>query len=693
MSENPVRGGAARLVQGLALVMILVGFVVNRFTLGVLASDGEISGGGKALIIGAFQVCAILMGAGLLLGPRGARSGRPAIVLVALAGLGFAGWATFLAPTVASKQRALLVAINRSEDLIQALNAEIVPLKSAPLNLALPDARSRDLFDERVKVVDLASAGESEAGEELRGLARSRPWTVESKAAEVTRDEVDIWRPFFDEVAYLDTSSIYIVRGAFLTDDEFEMDLGFSARAHLKTGEVAQASAKMVLVWHAHDGDDGPVWRIAKWKTKKFETTVAASPFFTEVLDEALDDPGQLERARRSLHEEMIVRGVVDEDFELPEHFKQWSQGQHPGVSVVDIDADGLDDFYVMPRRGRNMLFRNLGDGRFEDVAPRYGLDVDGETTCAVFADFDNDGDPDAFLGRSVERSMYLVNDGERFTDRSEELVGEPLPYYVTSAAASDYDGDGLLDVYLSTYSIYILSSSLGAAMMGGEIDGIPELPFFSEEDSAELHRRRLEPGAHMTRNAPGPPNLLFRNTGGAFERSEASGDLETWRHTFQSTFGDYDGDGDQDLYVANDFAPNNLFRNDDGRFVDVTEETGSADIGFGMGAAWGDYDNDGAQDIYVSNMFSKAGRRIMSQIEGLDPRFVALARGNSLLRNEGGEFEKVSGMEEPHVLVEKAGWSWGSQFLDVNNDGYLDIYALSGFYTAPKQFRLAFDT
>ena len=86
-----------------------------------------------------------------------------------------------------------------------------------------------------------------------------------------------------------------------------------------------------------------------------------------------------------------------------------------------------------------------------------------------------------------------------------------------------------------------------------------------------------------------------------------------------------------------------------------------------------------------MTNMFSKAGRRITSQIQGLDNRFAQIAQGNFLYRNEGSRFRKVSGSDDSSLQVEKAGWSWGSQFVDFNNDGFLDIYALSGFYTAPK--------
>ena len=110
------------------------------------------------------------------------------------------------------------------------------------------------------------------------------------------------------------------------------------------------------------------------------------------------------------------------------------------------------------------------------------------------------------------------------------------------------------------------------------------------------------------------------------------------------------------------------------------------------MGASWGDYDNDGRPDLYVSNMYSKAGRRILAEFPEMDPRFPRMARGNSLFHNESARFRNVSGIEPPALLVEKAGWSWGGHFADFDNDGYLDIYALSGYFTAPREFEVPFD-
>ena len=148
----------------------------------------------------------------------------------------------------------------------------------------------------------------------------------------------------------------------------------------------------------------------------------------------------------------------------------------------------------------------------------------------------------------------------------------------------------------------------------------------------------------------------------------------------------DIDNDGDQDLYVANDFGRNNLYRNDSGRFTDITAAAGAEDISPGMSSCWGDYDNDGWMDLYVSNMFSSAGNRLTSQgrvHQGASDKtraeFRRHARGNTLLKNMGnGRFNDVS--SEAGISIGR--WAWGSKFADLNNDGWEDLLVTNGFIT-----------
>ncbi|MFQ5701964.1 MAG: FG-GAP repeat domain-containing protein, partial [Acidobacteriota bacterium] len=162
--------------------------------------------------------------------------------------------------------------------------------------------------------------------------------------------------------------------------------------------------------------------------------------------------------------------------------------------------------------------------------------------------------------------------------------------------------------------------------------------------------------------------------------------DANNHRWSFAASWEDFDNDGDPDLYVANDFGRNNLYRNEGGTFVDITASAGVEDMAAGMSATWGDYDQDGWMDIYVSNMFSSAGTRVTAQ-KAFKPdvpsatkaRYQRHARGNSLLHNVGdGTFRDVS----VQAGVTRAGWAWGSKFIDFDNDGREDLLVANGYLT-----------
>ncbi len=157
-------------------------------------------------------------------------------------------------------------------------------------------------------------------------------------------------------------------------------------------------------------------------------------------------------------------------------------------------------------------------------------------------------------------------------------------------------------------------------------------------------------------------------------------------RWSLAAAWEDYDNDGDADLYIANDFGRNKLYRNDGGHFTNVAVEAGVEDVGSGMSVAWGDYNHDGRMDLYVSNMFSTAGGRIafQEQFQGDAPEaskamYRQMAAGNSLFENLGnGTFRNVA--EE--AAVQMGRWAYGSQFVDLNNDGWDDLVVTNGFIT-----------
>ncbi len=425
--------------------------------------------------------------------------------------------------------------------------------------------------------------------------------------------------------------------------------------------------------------------------TTKLRRLRAPAPLFEELRDAG----GALDAARRSLHEEKILAMYQHRDtFVMPPHFELPAFDRHPGIAVVDIDDDGWDDVYVMARWGANQLLRNRGDGTFEEVAAAYGLDLVDHCSAAVFADFDNDGDSDVVIGRTHLPSVYLENRGAEGGGFVQADPGVPLPSLVSAVSAADVDGDGVLDVYFGTYAVSLIQETAlagpGTAIEDLSTVGLgPMLPnHLPPDQAAELGRRLSAPDHQFFVDMAGPPNVLLRGLGGG-RFAPFEGAAPTWRSTYGQAFADYDDDGDPDLYLANDFAPNSLLRNDgDGRFTDVTADAVTQDHGFGMGVGWGDFDADGRLDLYVSNMYSKAGLRITARLEGLDERMGKAARGNTLLRNTGDErgFELISGEGEGDQPVRIAGWSWGGQFGDLDNDGRLDLYVPAGYYTAPKQ-------
>ena len=264
------------------------------------------------------------------------------------------------------------------------------------------------------------------------------------------------------------------------------------------------------------------------------------------------------------------------------------------------------------------------------------------------------------------------------------------MPFEAASVSVADYNNDGLLDVYFSTYHQDDINQRIDADLSHPDHRIHKTL---TPAHSAELKRRfRAETRSFVSQI--GPPNLLLTNVGhGHFELASNNAAVASWRNSFQASWADFDQDGDPDLYVANDFAPDNLLRNDgEAGFHEVTAELGIDHLGFAMGASWGDYDNDGQFDLYVSNMFSKAGQRITSQVDQLDPRIAQLADGNYLYRFDGKRFSLVSGLESPKLTVARAGWSWGAQFLDANNDGFLDLYVPNGYYSVPPEFETEVD-
>ena len=487
------------------------------------------------------------------------------------------------------------------------------------------------------------------------------------------------------------TSASFGTLSAEFKNGRFVMKTKFEGVRRGEDGTIIGVKAKQKLYLEKQDGPKED-WKLVKWEPLHFETDESPQPLFEEVLDKVLPDPAVRKIARHSYQQEAIIKSFIGTKKEdLVGLFTVTnppsadlgidSTYQYPTVSVVDYDGDGHEDLFLSARWVEPQLFRNRGDGTFEDVTAASGLKAEGHVNFALFADLDNDGDPDALLGRVRGPTLYYRNDGGKFTDVTRTATDLGYQYFVSSASVSDVNGDGLLDVYLSTYS----SRSLGPKWME------KYLPRGETEALKEILKTEVK-----FLNERGIANVLLMNRGGG-RLERAGGEIvKLWRKSYQPLWFDADNDGDEDLYVCNDFAPDTFLRNDTPRgaadpvFVDAYKEVfPEGQMAFGMGASAGDYDNDGDLDLFISNMYSKAGNRIVPAIGDTDPRILVAARGNFLYRNDGGVFKQVA---KAGAAETKVGWAFGGQFADFNNDGWLDLYVPSGLYSAPKEVATAVD-
>src|SRR6202166_3873106 len=388
---------------------------------------------------------------------------------------------------------------------------------------------------------------------------------------------------------------------------------------------------------------------LRSWKVLEETRSRSMAPVFIDDGQQAFG--GNSSYAAQLLHGTDYWRTVLDGASDIDIY-------GHHGISVADIDGDGFDDLYICQPAGLpNRLFRNRGNGTFEDVTELSGLGVLENTACALFADFDNSGRQDVIVVRANGPLLFRNLGGGKFRAKPDPFHFEnPPPGPFTGAPIAVYDRDGWLDIYFCLYAFY----------QGADQYRYP-MPYYDAEN--------------------GPPNFMMRNNrDGTFgDVTRQSGlDQHNNRFSFCCAWGDYNGNQWPDLYVVNDFGRKNLYRaNGEGKFADVAADAGIEDVGAGMSGCWLDFDNDGRQDLYVADMWTAAGIRVSQQdnfqkgsSEQVCDLYRKHAMGNSLFQNSGtGRFVDASARSGTTM----GRWAWSSDAWDFNHDGFLDLYIANG--------------
>ncbi len=342
------------------------------------------------------------------------------------------------------------------------------------------------------------------------------------------------------------------------------------------------------------------------------------------------------------------------------------------GAAWGDYDNDGWLDLFIANEAGplslsnediinsqaHSVLYHNNRDGTFEEVSIQAGVDFRGWAMAPAWGDYDNDGWLDLFISSYGENVFYQNNGNGTFTDRTNETGFGGLPGFWTGASWGDFNRDGFLDLYVSGYVQYSYQENQKSTLQ------------YKAEVPVSLNPSSFKPER----------NLLYRNNGdGTFTEIAGPAGVEDLKgRSLSNVWCDFDDDGWPDLYVANDVSDNVLFRNlRDETFEEISHTALVADYRGAMGIAVGDWDGDADMDMFITHW---------------------IAQENALYSNLRSQFSSL-GISTPNTTrfmdeADRYGLGqialdyigWGTSFFDYNNDGRLDLFVVNGSTFQQKQ-------
>ncbi len=378
------------------------------------------------------------------------------------------------------------------------------------------------------------------------------------------------------------------------------------------------------------------------------------------------------------------------------------------GLAAGDIDGDGRPDLYVCGMDGPNALYLNKGNWKFEDITQRAGVACEGwRLSGALFADGDGDGDLDLILTSLRDTKNFLfINDGKgKFTESLDISWVYNQRGGSVSSSMADVDGDGDLDLYVTSFKKQFLNKELGPK----EVARIEMLGSAARQANREMPaewrkyfifgKKLVAPEKIELRTYPSHlPDQLYLNDGkgsfrpvtddeGRFRDHRGRPIAMPWDPSHEAAFRDVDGDGDPDLYVCADFNDySDQFWMNDGRgnFTLASPIALRRTSAFSMGIDFTDLNRDGHLDFITVDMLSRSHKRRKTQMGFMRTTEVGIGlignrpqiMQNTLQLNRGdgtwAEVAQYSGLEASE-------WSWGVAFSDVDLDGYEDLLVATG--------------